>query len=209
VRESTQRPLGATTYFWSDDLTEYLTLFGIVLAVNLLPAFGPPTWSIIVIYGLSTRLPTLSIVLTGAAAAASGRLCLAYAFRYLSNNVPEKTKRNVAAVRAALMRKKRNALIGLGVFALSPVPSAQLFEAAGLSRLPLKRFTAAFFVGRIISYSIYALTAKGIAHSSIGDTFRASLTSPMGIAIQLIMVALLVIFTQIDWEQRLGGGSAH
>jgi uncharacterized membrane protein YdjX (TVP38/TMEM64 family) len=95
------------------------------------------------------------------------------------------------------------------VFALSPVPSAQLFEAAGLSRFPLGRFTAAFFVGRTISYSIYALTAKGIAHSSIGDMFRASLTSPIGIAIQLGMVALLVIFTQIDWERHLGGGPAQ
>jgi uncharacterized membrane protein YdjX (TVP38/TMEM64 family) len=197
------RPDAHILDFWSYNLIDYLTLFGIVLAVNLLPAFGPPTWSIIVIFGLSTRLPTFAIVLTGAAAAASGRLCLAFAFRYLANHVPEKTKRNVVAVRTALMRRKRSAFIGLAVFALSPVPSAQLFEAAGLSRLPLGRFTAAFFVGRTISYSVYALTAKGIAHSSVGEAFRASLTSPMGVAIQLGMVALLVIFTQVDWEKRL------
>ncbi|CAN5137610.1 hypothetical protein BH09PSE3_BH09PSE3_15480 [soil metagenome] len=188
---------------WRQKLTDYLTLFGIVFAVNLLPAFGPPTWSIIVIYGLNTRLPTPAIVLTGAIAAAAGRLCLAYAFRYLAKYVPEKTRRNVAAVRQALMRRKRNAFVGLGVFALSPVPSAQLFEAAGLSRLPLGLFTAAFFTGRTISYSIYALTAKSLAHSTIGESFRASLTSPVGIAIQIATIALLVAFTQIDWERYL------
>jgi uncharacterized membrane protein YdjX (TVP38/TMEM64 family) len=90
------------------------------------------------------------------------------------------------------------------VFALSPLPSAQLFEAAGLTRLPLLPFTAAFFVGRTISYSIYALTAKTVAHSSLGTELRHSITSPVGIAIDLAMIVLLVVLARVDWEKRLG-----
>lgn len=189
-------------------LTDYLILFAIVLGVNLMPAFGPPTWSIIVLYGLNTKLPLPAIVLTGAAGAAIGRFLLAYAFRLLADYVPDKVKRNVGAVRDKLMEKRGTAAIGLGVFALSPVPSAQLFEAAGLSKLPLVKFTAAFFAGRIVSYSIYAAGAKGIAHSSIGDTFRDAITSPAGIAVQLAMLGGLVAFTQIDWEKWLKPRSA-
>ena len=48
---------------------EYLVLFGVVYAINLLPAFGPPTWSIIVLYGLNTQMPAPGIVLVGALAA--------------------------------------------------------------------------------------------------------------------------------------------
>jgi uncharacterized membrane protein YdjX (TVP38/TMEM64 family) len=185
-------------------LSEYLILFGIVLGVNLLPAFGPPTWAIIVIYGLGTRLPVPAIVLTGAVAAATGRYALARAFRLLGGHVPDKVKRNLAALGGALAGRKRNAIIALGVFALSPLPSAQLFEAAGLTRLPLLPFTAAFFVGRTISYSIYALTAKTVAHSSLGTELRHSITSPVGIAIDLAMIVLLVVLARVDWEKRLG-----
>lgn len=177
-----------------------------MLGVNLMPAFGPPTWSVIVLYGLNGNLALVPLVLTGALAAALGRLLLACAFRLLASRISGRTRRNLEAARKALERNRRGAIVGLALFALSPVPSAQLFEAAGLARVPLLGFTAAFFVGRTISYSIYAATAKGIAQSSVGESFRHALTSPWGIALQLAMIALVVAFTQIDWAKRLGGG---
>lgn len=188
-------------------MTGYLILFAIVLGVNLMPAFGPPTWSIIVVYGLSTRMPLPALVVTAAFSAALGRFLLAHAFRLLSGQIPGKMKRNVAAAGRALERRKRNTFIALGLFALSPLPSAQLFEAAGLAGVRLVAFTAAFFVGRLISYSAYGLTAKGIEKTTLGDTFRHTLTSPLGIGLQLAMIALLVALTQIDWEKHLG--TAH
>jgi uncharacterized membrane protein YdjX (TVP38/TMEM64 family) len=81
-----------------------------------------------------------------------------------------------------------------------------LFEAAGLAGIRLLPFTAAFFAGRLVSYTIYGLTAKGIQKTSVGEAFRHGLTSPVGIAIQAAMIGLLVLLTQIDWEKRLGGG---
>ena len=184
-------------------LIDYCLLFGIVFGVNLLPAFGPPTWSVIVIYGLNTNLSIPSIVLIGAIAAAAGRYLLACAFRILGGHISDKMKRNVAALSSALSTRKRSAVIGLGVFALSPVPSAQLFEAAGLSRLPLLPFTAAFFVGRMISYSIYAVTAKSVAPALTNSNLGHYLSSPLGITVQVGMIALLIVLTQIDWERRL------
>ncbi|MEO9130817.1 MAG: hypothetical protein ABI240_06375 [Sphingomonas sp.] len=186
-------------------VTDYLIFFLIVLGVNLMPAFGPPTWSIIILYGLNSELPVAGLVLCGALAAALGRFLLALGFRLLADRLPEKTKRNLAAAREALAHRKRNAILGLGLFALSPLPSAQLFEAAGLTKVRLLPFTAAFFVGRVVSYSIYAVSAQHIRESSIGDAFRDSLTSPVGIGLQLVMLVLLVALSQIDWEKRLRG----
>jgi len=187
------------------ELAPYLILFAIVLGVNLMPAFGPPTWTVIVLYGLNGDLPLVPLVLTAALAAASGRFLLAGAFRLLGARISGRTRRNLEAARMALERNRRNGILALGLFALSPVPSAQLFEAAGLARVPLLRFTLAFFFGRTISYSIYAASAKGIGETSLGDSLRHSLTSPWGIAVQLAMLGLLVAFTQIDWSKRLGG----
>lgn len=186
------------------DLTPYLILFAIVLGVNLMPAFGPPTWTLIVLYGLNSDLPLVPLVLTAALAAATGRFLLALAFRLLGGRISGRTRRNLEAARAALERNRRNAILALGLFALSPVPSAQLFEAAGLARVALLRFTIAFFLGRTVSYSIYAASAQQIAETRLGDALRHSLTSPWGIAVQLAMLGLLVAFTQIDWSKRLG-----
>jgi membrane protein YqaA with SNARE-associated domain len=185
---------------------DYFLLFAIVLGVNLMPAFGPPTWTIIVLYGLNSHLPLPGLVLIGALAAASGSLFLAYGFRLLAGRLSERTRRNLAAARQAIVERRRGAIIGLALFALSPVPSAQLFEAAGLARVPLVGFTLAFFAGRTVSYTIYGLTARQLTETSLGDAFRSAFTSPVGVAIQLAMIALLVLLTRIDWARRLGLG---
>lgn len=185
------------------DIVPYLVLFAVVFGVNLLPAFGPPTWAILVLYGLNSHLPVWAIVPIAAVAAASARFLLAHAFRLLGNRVPAKMRRNLTSAREALERHPRSGLVALAVFAFSPLPSAQLFEAAGLTGVKLLRFTAAFFLGRLGSYSIYAGGAAGIRHSSFGDTVRESLTSPWGIAAQVAMIAGLVALTQIDWDKLL------
>lgn len=185
-------------------MTQYLILFAIVFGVNLLPAFGPPTWSVIVIYGLSTKMPLPALVLISAAAAALGRFVLAHAFRLLRSRIPAKMKRNLQAAGDAVEKRKRGTLVAIGLFALSPLPSAQLFEAAGLTGVELLHFTAAFFAGRIVSYSIYAGSAKGIQKTNMGDAFRHYLTNPVGIGLEVLMLGLLVLLTQVDWEKRLG-----
>jgi uncharacterized membrane protein YdjX (TVP38/TMEM64 family) len=185
-------------------LDAYVILFAVVLAVNLMPAFGPPTWSIIVIFGFNTDLPVPGTVAVGALAAASGRFLLACAFRLLGERVPEKMRQNLTAAREAFERRKRAGVMALALFALSPVPSAQLFEAAGLAKIKLLAFTAAFFCGRLISYSIYATTARALRAETAGEAFAKQLLSPAGIILQLVMIGALVAFTMIDWARILG-----
>lgn len=186
-----------------DSPTSYLILFAIVLAANLLPAFGPPTWSIIVLFGLNTDLPIAPTVLSGALAAATGRFLLASGFRLLGEHVPDKIRRNLSAARTAFERNRRNGTMALILFALSPVPSAQLFEAAGLANVRLLRFTIAFFLGRIVSYSIYALTAKGLHRSSLGQLVTDTLTNPVGLAVQVVLITGLIVLVRIDWQKFL------
>ncbi|MFT3976524.1 MAG: hypothetical protein QM688_05340 [Sphingomonas bacterium] len=176
-------------------------LFLIVLGINLLPAFGPPTWSVILFYGLNTELPAPVIVLVCAVAAASGRLLLAHGFRYLRGYLPAKLKRNLASAQALLESRRSGVLWGLGLFALSPLPSAQMFEAAGLAGVRLLGFTAAFFAGRLVSYSLYAASAKGLRGTSLGDAFANVFSSPWGIALQIGMILLLALLTHINWSR--------
>lgn len=186
-----------------DPTIQLLLMFVLLLGINMLPAFGPPTWTIIVFYSLNTDLHPAGIVLAGALAAAIGRFSLAATFRYLGEKVPRRARENLAAAHELFERNRRNGIIALALFALSPVPSAQLFEAAGLANIRLLGFTVAFFLGRIVSYSIYTYTAKGIQQSALGDVVREGISSPVGILLQLLMIAGLVAMTRIDWAKML------
>lgn len=187
----------------ADPLFQYLLLFVVVFGINLLPAFGPPTWSVIVLFGLNSDLPIPGMVLTGAAAAALGRMVLAYGFRWFGNHLSEKTRANLMAAREAFERRKSSGILALGLFALSPVPSAQLFAAIGMTGVRILPFTAAFFAGRLVSYSIYTGSARVIEEYTLTDAFMEALTSPWGIALQVVMLAGLVALAKVNWANVL------
>ena len=174
-----------------------------VFAVNLLPAFGPPTWAVLVFFEVSGDLPVVPLVLGGALAAASGRLLLATTSRHLRGRFSPARRESLAAARAALTGDPRKTVGGLALFALSPVPSAQLFVAAGLLAVPLLPLTAAFFAGRLVSYSLYVGGAT-LAADRLGETFTGVFTSPLGIAVQVALLIGLVALVRVDWRRVVG-----
>jgi len=176
-------------------------LFLIVFAIHLAPAFTPPTWPVIVLYALNTRLPMPLLVVTAALAAALGRHVLGVASNVFEHHFPQRLRRNLDAAGELLMRRRANRIIGLGLFVFAPVPSAQLFEAAGLIGVPLWPCTLAFFAGRLGYYSLYAFTARQVRASSLADSFRAELTSPLGIAAQLLVIGALILLMRVDWTR--------
>ncbi len=180
-----------------------IIFFAIVFAVNLMPAFGPPTWSIIVFYSFTSDLPLYAIVPVGAAAAALGRFLLAFSFRLLGNRVPQSVRENLAAARILFLQKRRNAYLGMVLFALSPIPSAQLFEAAGLTKVSLTGFTLAFFSGRLVSYAVYANTASQLKQTSFVAQFERMFSEPATVAFEIAMIAALIGFAKIPWKKLL------
>jgi hypothetical protein len=106
------------------------------------------------------------------------------------------------AARDAIAGGRKRAAAGLGMFALSPLPSAQLFVAAGLVAAPLLPLTAAFFAERLVSYSIYVAVASA-AKRSLGSVISKSFTWPGGIALQVLMLAGLVALLRVDWTRIL------
>lgn len=180
----------------------YVVLVAVVLGVNLLPAFGPPTWAVLVFFRLDQHLGVIPLILLGAVAAALGRTLLALAFRRLRGRISTRHSANLAAAGKLLTRDRTRSGVGLALFALSPVPSAQLFEAAGLIGVALTGLTTAFFAGRLISYTVYVEGADAASATSAGHLVTASFTSPWGIALQLLFAAALVALARVDWVGR-------
>lgn len=185
----------------------YLAVLGTVFGLNLLPALGPPTWTLLVLFRLNWHLRPVPLVVLGALSAGAGRLVLAQATRRLRDRLPPKHVANLRAAGNYLTGHRGRAAAGLAVFAVSPVPSAQLFEAAGLVDIPLLPLTAAFFVGRLVSYSLYV----GAAHAAdrrFGTVVRSGLSSPYGIALQVAMVIGVVLLTRVNWAKHLPASGA-
>ena len=185
-------------------MTEYAIALGVIFAVNLLPAFGPPTWAVLVFFYLTFGLAPLILVPVGALAAASGRYVLANTTRRMRPRFSTERLDDLDAVEEALTRNPARARGGLALFALSPVPSAQLFVGAGLLTVPLLPLTAAFFCGRVVSYAIY-VGAAAATSQSLGAIVQDSFSSPLGVAVQLGMLGLLVLLLRVDWSKRLRG----
>ena len=183
-------------------MLDYLLVIGLVFGVNLLPAFGPPTWAVLVFLRLNFDLAAVPLVLLGALAAASGRLCLAYGARHFRGSMSRERIENLEVVEETLAGSRGKAFAGLGLFALSPLPSAQLFVGAGLLSVPLLPLTAAFFAGRLVSYSLY-VGAASLAEDNLGSIFTDGLTSPTAIALQVAMLAGLVVLVRADWARIL------
>jgi hypothetical protein len=180
-----------------------LVAIAIVFAVNLLPAFGPPTWAVLVFFRFRYGdIPVAGLIIGGAMAAAAGRFLLARAFRAFGRKLPAKRTESLEVLGRLLGQSRGGLISGFIFFAVAPVPSAQMFEAAGFARIRLAPLLGAFFVGRLVSYSLY-VGAASAAHQSVAKLFRRGFTSPQAIAIQLIAIAVLVVIVKVDWPSAI------
>ena len=180
-------------------LLHLLVVAAVVFGINLLPALGPPTWAVLVFFRFRyPELPAAALIVEGAVAASAGRLLLALAFRSFGRKLPAKRQENLQVLGRVIGESRTGLLASFALFAVAPLPSAQLFEAAGLARIRLGRLLAAFFIGRLVSYSIYVGGASA-AHQGLSRLFSKGLLSPQAIGTELIGVALLLAVILVDW----------
>jgi hypothetical protein len=180
----------------------------VVFGVNLMPAFGPPTWSVLVVLQVNLELEPALLVPIGATCATGGRVVLAKGSRLLRGRFSERRLASLDAVESELTRNRGRSLAGLGLFLVSPLPSAQLWIGAGILGAPLRPLAAAFFLGRLISYSFYVGIAT-VASDSLGGLTVDALRSPVGIALQVLMLIALVALVRVDWLKLLRRGQAE
>ena len=185
---------------------QYLALFAIVFGINLLPAFGPPTWAVLVFTRLHWHLNPIALVLLGAVAAMGGRYLLARGARHFKGRLPGRMKDNLEDARILIERKRVGAIALFGLFVISPLPSAQLFLAAGLLDLPLGLLTLAFFLGRLVSYSIYVSIAT-LADKQLGNVVGQIFGSPWSIALQILLLVAVCVLPLVNWRRFLDRSS--
>lgn len=178
-------------------------VFLVVFALNALPACAPATWTVISYISLRYATDILTLAIVGAIAATSGRVVLAKLSHVVVRQkfLSDKIKQNIDAIKTNL-EGRRVLTAGLFLFyAISPLPSNNLFIAYGLTAMPLRRIAVPFFLGRVSSYAFWALTAGSVARElgvEAGDI--SSLFGYYFIAAQVITLLMVVAFARIDWR---------
>jgi hypothetical protein len=188
-------------------MTVLVYAFFAVLAINLVPAFAPPTWMVLSFIIINFQVPhILLLVLAGALGAALGRLVLAK-LSYLiirQHLLSEKTKINIDSLRNHLEGNKK---LTYGIFlfyALSPLPSNQLFIAYGLTSLKVRYVAWPFFLGRLCSYTLWALMASEVAKRLASESLKSiSYFSYYFVVSQALIFLVIYLFMKLDWKKLL------
>jgi hypothetical protein len=143
----------------------------------------------------------VALVLLGVLSATLGRAILASVFRAIRSWLPKGYVANMERIGMKIEKNPRRTLGLLTLFFLSPISSAQLFEAAGIIKaIALGPLLLAFAGGRLISYSIYVSGASAVKETSLGQIIRNELTSPLAIALQVLLILGLIALGNVKWN---------
>jgi hypothetical protein len=191
-------------------MIELTLIFLVITFINVLPAFAPPTWTVLAYFEVARDPNSLLLALVGAAAATLGRALLArfassiIRARFLSSRV----QKNLDTVKERLGRDKEAMAGGILLFAFAPLPSNQLFLAYGLTDLPIKNALVPFFGGRFFSYLFWILTAGTLAEY-LPEKFMGYMLGPYFIATQLFTLFAVWLFARLDWNMLLEHKKLH
>ncbi|KVC47441.1 hypothetical protein WI72_03490 [Burkholderia ubonensis] len=183
-------------------------LFLVILVLNLMPAFAPPTWMAISWVGFN--LPEgnpLIFAVVAAGAATTGRVILATFARSLvrSRWMRESDRDNVDIAAHWLQKHKTVTASGFFLYALSPLPSNYLFIAYGLSGLPLKVIAASFFIGRTVTYAIWAhLGRLASTRLDVESQLEGTYLGGYFVVTQLALLGLVFVLMKLDWRALIG-----
>jgi membrane protein YqaA with SNARE-associated domain len=182
-------------------------LFLIVLLLNIIPAFAPPTWMVFSYLGF--RYPDHAgwvLAFVGAVAATLGRTVLAKTSRVIVRNhwLSESARANVDTIRGELEKRPKLTFGVLLFYAFTPLPSNYLFIAYGMTTMNLLRIAIPFLLGRFVSYAVWAQGAAVISDRLDVDGSEAlGYFSIYFVITQCLLLGIVYAFTLVDWGTLL------
>jgi membrane protein YqaA with SNARE-associated domain len=170
---------------------------------NIIPLFMPPTWLLLSFFRIHYGLPVWLLAPGGAVCSTAGRCLLALGSRHLGTRfLPEKERKNVTDL-GEFIRHKKLSFFGVLFYAFGPIPSSHLFIAAGLAKLNLKVVAAAFFLGRLVSYTVLVAGAGAVGDQLI-PLFKKQFGGWVPYATAAFAVIFIVVLVKVDWRKVLG-----
>lgn len=187
-----------------DTLLHLLLAWAIDFTINVVPAFMPPSWTILAFFYVHFHLPLLVLTVGGATSSTLGRLVLAWEARHWGRRIISDDQRREMSALGNWLRERPGWQIPLAVlvFSLGPIPSNAIFIAAGLTGVRMVPVVIGFWVGRVISYTVNAFLTQKVVNTFQG-VVESYVTSTSGWIFQIAVIVVMAGFTFIPWTKLL------
>ncbi|HYM16170.1 MAG TPA: hypothetical protein VEZ14_11470 [Dehalococcoidia bacterium] len=177
--------------------------FALAFVINLMPAFMPSTWMVLTFFYLRFGLPLLVLTIGGAVVSGLGRLVLARGSAAFRARFVESDKQSdLRELGAFLDEHRRYAGPATFAYVLTPLPSNNLFIAAGMVGVQLRWVLAGFWLGRVVADTFWVWTTARAFHS-LGSVFRTTVGGPAAIALQVLSLASVLLLYKVPWARWL------
>jgi hypothetical protein len=179
-----------------------LAAFALIFAINLMPALMPASWMVMAFFYIQFDLPLLVLTIGGAIASACGRLLLAKGSAWTKRALPRASREDLDELGAFLDERRHVLAPTAFLYALTPLPTNNLFVAAGLAGVSLVHVIAGFLAARMIVDSIFVWTTERV-FDNLGDVFSGAYGSWVAIALQAASVTSILLLYRVPWARWL------
>jgi hypothetical protein len=173
----------------------------LAFAINLVPAFMPSTWMVLAFFYIRFDLPLLPLTIGGAIVSGLGRLVLAkgtqrFRLRFMAEDA------DLDELGRFLDDRRQYAGLAVFFYALSPLPTNNLFIAAGLAGIRLAWVLAGFWAARILADTFWVWTTDQV-FDTLGEVFEGAFGSWTAIALQTVGLISVVLLFRVPWARWL------
>lgn len=188
----------------SDDVLRLGAAYAIAFGINLAPAFMPSTWMVLAFFRIQYGLPILPLTLGGALFSGLGRIVLARGSTLFKRRF-RRSEAELDELKAYLDARRNYVGLATLLYCLMPLPTNNLFIAAGLVEVSLVRVMGGFWAGRVIADTFYVWTTDQAFSSfqSVFEEFYRDWTVVLVQSLSLAGALLLLLLPWPRWVLRL------
>ena len=178
-----------------------LLIFAIAFAINLPPAFMPATWMLLAFARIKFGLPIVPLVIGGVFFSGLGRILLAKGSTFVHRRL-RKPDEELEEVKQYLEERRNYVGLASFLYCLLPLPSNNLFIAAGIVEVSMLRVMIGFWLGRSIADFVYVWTTDQV-FQNLGSVFERFYSDWLAIVINLVSLGAAAALLLVPWPRWL------
>lgn len=180
----------------------YIWCFLGALAIDSIPVFAPPAWTLVVFLVLHFKLNAWVATALAAVGSTIGRFALSkFMPKIASKMLSAHENSNITFLGKKLGGRFWPAFSFVLVYSLTPLSTTALFTAAGAARINPLPILPAFLIGKFGSDALMVVGGKHAIHS-IKDVFKGQ-ASPQAIIVSVLGFLLITAVLFVDWKAML------
>lgn len=191
-----------------EDVGWIAVALALAFAINLVPAFMPSTWMVLTFFYIRYDVPLLPLTIGGAIVSGLGRLVLARGSAWFSRRFMREKRRDLDLLGDYLDRNRHVAAPATFLYTLTPLPTNNLFIAAGMVGVNLGWVLAGFWVGRILADTFWVWTTTRV-FNSLSDVFEGAVGTRWAIGLQLLSVVSVLLLYVLPWARWIRRYADH